>query len=49
MGDRLKCEYCDYRSVCRFDPYRDFEVAADCRNRDALDIIIKELEEKENG
>lgn len=49
MGDRLKCEYCDYRSVCRFDPYRDFEVAADCRNRDALDIIRKELEEKENG
>lgn len=49
MGDRLKCEYCDYRSVCRFDPYRSFEVAKDCRNQPALEIIRKELEEKENA
>lgn len=49
IGDKLKCEYCDYRSVCRFDPYRDFEVAKDCRNQPALEIIRKELEEKENA
>ncbi len=49
ISQKLKCEFCDYRSVCRFDPYRDFDDAVDCRNKDALDLMKKEIEEIDNG
>ncbi len=48
-GDKLPCEYCDYRSVCRFDPFHDFNESIDCNNPSALEIMKQQLEEAEHG
>lgn len=49
MGDKLKCQYCDYRAVCRFDPYRVHKDSIECKNSDALSQMENELEEVANG
>lgn len=48
-GDKLKCSYCDYRAVCRIDPYRDYRESIECKNQSALELMQKELEEAEHG
>ncbi len=48
-GERFTCEYCDYRSVCRFDPFRDFAESINCNNSEAIEQIRKTIEEAQNG
>lgn len=48
-GDSLKCKYCDYSAVCRFDPYLDYRDSLECKNKEAVEQMQKELEEAEHG
>lgn len=48
-NDKLQCEFCDYRSICRTDVYKNSRESTDCKRDEALEIISKELGEAENG
>ncbi len=48
VGNNSECKYCDYRSVCRISSQLKPNEGVECKNNEALKLIIKELEDK-NG
>ncbi len=48
-NDKLRCEFCDYRSICRADVYRLSRESTDCKRDEALEMIKRELEGTDNG
>ncbi len=48
-GRGTKCDYCEYKSVCRFDKDIGFKKMVDMKNSAAVEEIIKILEETEHG
>ena len=48
-GEFLKCEYCQYYSVCRFDKHKGFKESLKMKNSDALAEITKRMKEDSDG
>ena len=48
-GRGTKCDYCEYKSVCRFDKDLGFKELVDMKNSLAVEEIIKILKESEHG
>ena len=52
IDDKSKCDYCDYKSICRIDfdnIYKEaIKLGRDSKS-EALDIMLKETEETDNG
>ena len=48
-GRGTKCDFCDYKSVCRFDKDTGFKKLVDMKNSAAVEEIIKILEETGHG
>ncbi len=44
-----KCDYCDYKTVCRFDKDLGYKELISMKNSAAIDEIIKALEETNHG
>ena len=49
VKDKIPCDYCDYKTVCRFDPFNSCNNGIDSNNANALELMKKELEDASNG
>ncbi len=49
IKDDFVCKYCDYKAVCRFDPYLEHNESVKCNNFEAIEMMKKELGEEADG